>query len=161
MILNIEHDILVSGPDLETCEHHARLYFAKSQLVHYDSMELDQENSMNAVDPRFKDLVDKGIGANRRVLTELLVKLQNEGYATLQDVLSLPQGYQSKLLHTMSHLLDGFFGIDSKLYDIDEMSHWLTESRREELTKSPQTCWLLRVKAHLVYGQGFEKKEND
>jgi hypothetical protein len=157
MILNIEHNILVSGPDLTTCDHHVRLFFEKSQLVHYDSIEFDMSRCMNGADGRFEQLVEDGVAANRRVLSELLGKIKSEGIETLQDILTLPQGFQSKLLHTMSHLLDGFFGIDSKLYDIDEMSHWITDNRREQLKHSPETCWLMRVKAQSVYGQGFEK----
>jgi hypothetical protein len=157
VILNIEHDILVSGPDLSTCENHVRRYFEKSQLVHYDSIEFDPSHCINATEPGFMEQVDEGIVSNRQVLSELLNKLTNEGCTKLEDILELPQGFQSKLLHTMSHLLDGFFGIDTKFYDIDEISHWITDNRREQLARSPGTCWLLRVKARSVYGQGFEK----
>lgn len=158
MILNIEHDILVSGANFSTCENRVRLYFEKSQLVHYDSIEIDPSRCMNATEPDFLKLLEEGIASNRLVLTELLAKLKNEGSTELEDLINLPQGFQSKLLHTMSHLLDGFFGIDTKFYDIDEISHWITEKRREEIAQSPHTCWLLQVKAQSVYGQGFEKE---
>ena len=157
MILSIEHDLLVSGPDLATCEQHVHLYFEKSQLVHYDSIEIDHPHCMNATVPQFEKLLLQGINANRQILTELLGNLTKEGCESLQDILTLPQGFQSKLLHTMSHLLDGFFGIDSKFYDIDEISHWITDSRRKQINETPEMCWLLRIKAQSVYGQGFEK----
>ena len=158
MILNIQHAILVSGTDLPTCENRVRLYFEKSQLVHYDSIEINPGDCFNATDPEFEKLVDKGIAANKLVLADLLAKLKEEGCLSIDNILHLPQGFQSKLLHTMSHILDGFFGIDTKFYDIDEISHWITEKRREEITLSPQTCWLLQVNAQSVYGQGFEKE---
>ena len=158
MILFVDHDMLVSGSDLATCERHVRLFFAKSQLVHYDSVEIDRQHSVNGTDPRFNDYLQEALAENRRILRGLLAKLQEEGCATLEDVLELHQGFKSKLLHTISHLLDGFFGIDSRLFDIDEISHWLTEGRQRELAQRPESCWLLRVKAQLVYGQGFEKK---
>jgi hypothetical protein len=157
MILSIEHNLLVSGPDLETCVHHVRLFFEKSQLVHYDSIEIDHPHCMNATVPQFEKLIMQGVDANRQILSELLGKLTKEGCENLQDILTLPQGFQSKLLHTMSHLLDGFFGIDSKFYDIDEISHWITDNRRKQIKKSPETCWLIRITAQSVYGQGFEK----
>ena len=160
MILYIEHSMLVSGPDRETCEEHVRLFFEKSQLVHYDSIEFDQHASVNAGDPEFAGLLDKALAENHRVLAELMEKLQQEGCTTLEDVLSLEQGFKSKILHTMSHLLDGFFGIDSRLYDIDEISHWLTDDRRKNIRDAPERCWLLLVKARSVYGQGFEKKDD-
>lgn len=158
MILFAEHDLLVTGPDLDSCDRRARLFFAKSQLVHYDSVEVDRNHSVNGSDPRFNDLLEKAQAENRRILHELMTKLQEEGCSTLDDLLALPQGFKSKLLHTISHLLDGFFGIDSRFFDIDEISHWLTESRRQHLAARPAECWLLRIKAQMVYGQGFEKK---
>jgi hypothetical protein len=160
MILFVEHDMLVSGPDLTTCEQHIRLFFAKSQLVHYDSVEIDHQHSVNGTDTRFNKLLQGAIAENRRILGELLGKLQEEGCSTLEDLLALPQGFKSKLLHTISHLLDGFFGIDSRFFDIDEICHWLTEDRRRQLGERPEECWLLRVKAQMVYGQGFEKKSD-
>lgn len=158
MILFVDHDMLVSGPDLATCERHVRLFFAKSQLVHYDSVEIDRQHSVNGTDPRFHDLLQGAIAENHHILNELLGKLEEEGCTTLEDLLTLPQGFKSKLLHTISHLLDGFFGIDSRFFDIDEISHWCTENRRQQLAERPAECWLLRIKAQMVYGQGFEKK---
>lgn len=157
MILSVEHTMLASGPDQATCEHRVRLFFEKSQLVHYDSIEIDSKRCINAAAPEFEQLIAEAVADNRQVLSDLLDKLTKEGCENLQDILDLPQGFQSKLLHTMSHLLDGFFGIDSKFYDIDEISHWLTDSRRKQITESPETCWLVKVKALLIYGQGFEK----
>lgn len=159
MILFIDHLMLVSGSDRTTCEDHVRLFFDKSQLVHYDSVEIDQQETMNATDSRFTALLDKGLDENRRILAELLAKLRHEGCSSLDDLLTLEQGFKSKILHTISHLLDGFFGIDSRFFDIDEISHWITESRQQQMRERPEECWLLPVKAKLVYGQGFEKKE--
>jgi hypothetical protein len=157
MILFIEHDMLVSGPDLAACEHHVRMFFEKSQLVHYDSIEIDQTLCTNAAAPEFEQLLEEAVTSNRQVLSDLMGKLNREGCENLQDILMIPQGFQSKLLHTMSHLLDGFFGIDSKFYDIDEISHWITDNRRNQITEAAETCWLIKVRAQLVYGQGFEK----
>ena len=158
MILFSEHIMLVSGPDRETCEHHVRLFFEKSQLVHYDSIEFDYNSTVNGTDPRFTELLDNAVAENHRILEELLAKLQQEGCTSLTDLLLLEQGFKSKLLHTMSHLLDGFFGVDSHFYDIDEISHWITENRRREIHTSPAKCWLMMVKASSIYEQGFENK---
>lgn len=160
MILSMEHDLLVSGPDRETCEHHIRLFFDKSQLVHYDSIDFDRPRCVNGADPRFHDLLHSAIAGNRKILAELLAKLRDEGCTSLDDLLVMPQGFMSKLLHTMCHLLDGFFGVDSRFFDIDEISHWLTENRRKELERTPERCWLMRVRGKSVYGQGFEDRED-
>ena len=92
MILSIEHFILVSGPDLATCEHHIRLYFEKSQLVQYDSIEIDHSHCMNATDSTFEKLIKQGIDSNREIISDLLRKLNREGCTNLQDILTLPQG---------------------------------------------------------------------
>jgi hypothetical protein len=156
MILFMEHDLLVTAEKFADAEKRVRLFFDKSQLVHYDFVDVDREKSCNAADQRFSEGIAAGIADNKRILAELLAKLQDEGCRELADLLALPQGFQSKMLHTMSHLLDGFFGIDSKLFDIDEISHWITPNRRSEIEENPGRCWLIRVEAKSVYGEGFE-----
>ncbi len=157
MILFIEHDLMVSGPDLQTCSRHVQRFFKKSQLVRYDSVEVDLQNSVNGSDPRFVELINNAITQNNQILADLLSKLRNEDCNNLEDLLQLPQGFQSKLLHTMSHLLDGFFGVDSRFFDIDEISNWVTENRKKQIKESPDECWLVHVKAKSFYGGGFEK----
>ncbi len=161
MILKIKHDMLVTAQDLPSSENRIRSFFEKSQLVHYDSIEIYPSNCINATAPQFEERLEQLVDSNRQVLSRLLAKLNQEGCSNLQDLLTLPQGFQSKLLHTASHLLDGFFGIDSKFYDIDEISHWITDGRKRQIMSSPNTCWLIHVKAQSVYGQGFEKKNSD
>ena len=158
MILSIKHVMLVSDPDEERCRHHVRLFFEKSQLVHYDSIEFADQACINGTDPAFAQLLEQGLEENRRRLRRFLAKLKQEGCASLDDLLDLEQGFKSKLLHTTSHLLDGFFGIDSYFYDIDEISHWITAARQEQLERVPEECWLVRLTGKSVYGQGFEKK---
>ncbi|MDW7772910.1 MAG: hypothetical protein SCH71_08475 [Desulfobulbaceae bacterium] len=158
MILSIEHDLLVSGPDIQTCSQHARRFLEKSQLVHYDTVEIDLEHSMNGSDARFPEALDRSIARNHEILAQLLAQLKEEGCVDLDHLLLLSQGFPSKLLHTMCHLLDGFFGVDSFFFDIDEVSNWLTAPRQKQIRESPETCWLMHVKAKSFYGGGFEKK---
>jgi hypothetical protein len=158
MILRIEHDLMVSGQDLQTCSRRVQRFFERSQLVQYDSISVDLPHSINGADPRFEELLNRAIDQNRAVLADLLATVKKEGCREIDDLLHLPQGFQSKLLHVMSHLLDGFFGVDSRFFDIDEISNWVTASRRKKIRESPEECWLIRVKAESVYGGGFEKK---
>lgn len=160
MILTIEHDLLVSGPDLQTCCQHVQWFFEKNQLVRYDSVEVDRDQSIQGSDPGFEELLDRVLAKNQQILAELLTKLQNEGYVEMEDLLHLPQGFPSKLLHTMCHLLDGFFGVDSRFFDIDEASNRLTEHRRQQISESPEICWLIHVNAKSFYGGGFENKSS-
>lgn len=160
MILSIEHFMLVNGADLDSCSQRVRNFFNKSQLVHYDLVEVDREKSVHGTDPGFENALNMAIAKNHAILADLLNKLKGEGYTEMGHLLELPQGFQSKLLHTMCHLLDGFFGVDSRFFDIDEISNWLTENRRQQIHKSPEECWLIHVNAKSFYGGGFEKKSS-
>jgi hypothetical protein len=66
---------------------------------------------------------------------------------SLGDLESLPQGYQSKTLHTLTHLLDGFFGIDSHFYNLIEGSHGVSAGLRGKIDSSPGGYMLLAVRA--------------
>ncbi|HDO30421.1 MAG TPA: hypothetical protein ENG79_05115, partial [Desulfobacteraceae bacterium] len=132
MILSVRHSFMVTGPDLDTCGQHVRFFLDTTQLVRYDLVAIDPEHSIRGTDPRFQQELDLVAAANQAILAELLGELRQEGCRQLDDLLTLPQGFQSKLLHTMSHLLDGFFGIDSRFFDLDEDSHRITAKRRQQ-----------------------------
>ncbi|NIA05396.1 MAG: hypothetical protein GWP11_05445 [Proteobacteria bacterium] len=156
MILTVRHTFMVTGPDLDTCSQHVRFFLDTTQLVRYDLVEIDQEHSIRGTDPRFQQELDLVVAANQAILAELLGELRQEGCRRLDDLLTLPQGFQSKLLHTMSHLLDGFFGIDSRFFDLNEDSHRLTAKRRQQIKDTPDQCWLIGVTARSTDEQGFE-----
>jgi len=158
MIPTIEHDLMISGPNLDTCARHVNSFFKTTQLVHYDSVKIDRNRSICGTHPLFQEYLDIAISKNHKILAELLGELEEEGCTELKDILVLPQGFKSKLLHTISHLLDGFFGIDSRFFDINEVSHWITEKRLLQIQETPESCWLLRVTAQFSYGRGFENR---
>ena len=51
------------------------------------------------------------------------------------------------MLHVITHLLDGFFGIDSYFYNLVEDSHWVSEELRATIKTSPSRYWLIAVEA--------------
>ncbi|NOX80507.1 MAG: hypothetical protein GXP57_05370 [Deltaproteobacteria bacterium] len=159
MSLTVRHTFMVTGPDLDTCGQHVRFFLDTTQLVRYDSVEIDPEHSIRGTEPRFQQELDMVLAANQAILAELLGELQQEGCRQIDDLLTLPQGFQSKLLHTVSHLLDGFFGIDSRFFDLDEDSHRLTAKRRRQIKDAPEQCWLIGITARSAAKQGFEKKD--
>jgi len=71
--------------------------------------------------------------------------LQAEGAADPQTWTSLQQGYTTKLLHTTVHLLDGFFGVDSVLYNLVENSHQITKVLQEIIKNEPEQYWLVPI----------------
>ena len=71
------------------------------------------------------------------------------GVNRLDDIKNLEQGYKSKTLHTIAHLLDGFFGIDSCFFNLIEDSHWLSAALKDKIMENPGQYWL--VEAHPVF----------
>ncbi len=150
-----QHDILATAADLESATRRVRAFLEATPLVEYDRVGTDQPLCMNGGDVRFMNRIESAVAENRRLLTALLAELQHDGAIRLDDLAHLPQGYQSKLFHVIAHILDGFFGIDSRFYDLDENSHWLTDGRRRMLARNPEQCWLVRVRAALNGGTDF------
>ena len=147
MDLEASHEILVIGTDLESCRQKTLRFFAKNILVRYDSVTIVEEESVNGAHPRFWERVEAGEVANRMVLANMLADLKAEGFQQLDDIMQLRQGYQSKVFHTIAHLLDGFFGIDTSFYNLEDDSHWLSAARRQQIEATPHTCWLMKVAA--------------
>jgi len=139
------HEILVSGPDIETSRRKTRFFFDHNMLVRYDTVHIVE--AITAEHPEFWPRIERGEAANRKVLADLLAELAQEGYGQLEDIARMGQGYQSKIFHTIAHLLDGFFGIDTYLYNLEDDSHWLFPETRQKIADSPRDYWLLKVAA--------------
>ncbi|HFQ91173.1 MAG TPA: hypothetical protein ENK27_13960 [Desulfobulbus sp.] len=153
------HDILATGPDMESAGRRILGFLDATPLVRYHRLEFDREFSMNGRDDRLLPRVGEAVAENRRILDAMLAELRHEGLADLADLARLEQGYQSKLFHVIAHILDGFFGIDSRFYDLDESSHWLTGHRRRLLADMPEQCWLIRIRARLDGGTDFAGRQ--
>ncbi|MBS1113124.1 MAG: hypothetical protein H6Q92_887, partial [Nitrospirae bacterium] len=82
-----------------------------------------------------------------RILRGLIKELQVEGVMNLDDLNALPQGYKTKMLHVITHFLDGFFGIDTYFYNLVEDSHWVSEEMRRRIAENPSDFWLLSLDA--------------
>ncbi len=157
MNLRVRHTLLVSGEDLAACTKRALHFFETTQLVHYDDIRILEECSCSARSESFQTLLDEALQENRKRLKSLLTELEADGYTTLIDLLDLPQGYQSKILHTIAHIEDGFFGIDAGFFDLDESSYRVSERRKLEIRQQPDRCWLLTIAASSTGGNGFEQ----
>lgn len=146
MRLEAAHDLLVVGPDFEKSREYLRRFFAKTTLLRYDTVDMQEDESMSASGTDFWVRVDEGIARNRQGIEGLIGELKQLGFHSLEDILHIKQGFQSKIFHTAAHLLDGFIGIDTSFYSFAHDSHWLTEKQRDEIKGSPQDYWLVRVK---------------
>lgn len=165
MKLEVTHKILAMEPDLEKSSGHVLRFLDHTTLVQYDAVRVVEAESCSGSDPRFWPWLEQGLADNRKVLTQLTGELRAAGTKEFSDLLAMPQGFQSKIFHTMAHLLDGFFGIDSQFYSLPEDSHWLGDSLRKEIEANPEDFWLITVKAtleslehHTIAGlRSFEK----
>ena len=147
MALQNSHELLIFGTDFESCRKKALLFFSKNMLVHYDTVTVHENESVTAEDPSFWERISQGEAANRQIIKGLFEELQDEGYQGVNDFLTMGQGFQSKLFHTIAHLLDGFFGIDSVLYNLEDDSHWLAKTTRNKIQTSPGNYRLLKINA--------------
>jgi len=149
MKLEITHDVLVVGPDFARSRDYALRFFATTPLVRYDVVAVDEAASCPATHQDFWPRVAAGMRQNQEVLAELLGELKESGLRTLDDLLVLGKGYQSKLVHTVAHLVDGFFGIDTAFYNLADDAHSVSPQLRQEILANPGDYWLLRIKATL------------
>jgi hypothetical protein len=144
---NYCHEILARGADIAACKGKVLKFFENYPLVRYSDIEVKETESISALDPRFKRRLSNAIRKNHRILRDMIRELQREDVSTLDDLEKLPQGYKSKLLHTISHFLDGFLGIDTYFFNLEEDSHWVSDELRKSIKAAPSSYRLFSVKA--------------
>ena len=144
---NYYHEILVKGPDIAACRTRTLKFFKNYQLVRYSGIHINE--SISASDPGFSSRLLKAIDKNRQILHDLIKELQKEDVSTLDDLEELPQGYKSKMLHIITHFLDGFFGIDTYFFNLEEYSHWVSDKLQKGIEAAPSAYWLLAVEAEI------------
>ena len=145
MNVEVAHEFLVPGEEPEGCRARVKRFLETNQLLRYQEVEIPPESCVNALHPEFRPRLEAGIAANRRVLGRLLAELAEQGFGRTEELVNLEQGFASKTLHTIAHLLDGFIGIDSAFYNLADDSHWVSRVREELIKKEPQACHLVRA----------------
>nr|MBF0221200.1 hypothetical protein [Desulfobulbaceae bacterium] len=144
------HKMLCCADDYDAAQKHVRLFFEKSMLVTYDSVEVIRERSLVAVADTFWSELNSAIEQNRLVLNSYIQELKEAGCSSIDDCAALSNGYPSKLFHLIAHLLDGFIGIDSVFYCLPEDSHWLSASLKSAIESSPEKYWLIHAEGYFV-----------
>jgi hypothetical protein len=139
------HEMLVAGDSLESCRKQVVDYFARTQLVRYDRVTIDDSGSRRGSHQDFSRCVTEAIRKNRHILEGLADELKDAGGQTTAHLLNLPQGYPSKVLHILTHFLDGFIGIDSVFYNLIDDSHWLPQQTQQAISAKPDGYWLIPV----------------
>jgi hypothetical protein len=148
--LVILHDILIAGSDFESCRQRIKRFFGRSKLIRYDEVEVIENESINGTGVNFRARIQEGTNANQKVLGEFLANLKEEGFLSLDDLQGLEKGYLSKILHTIAHLQDGFIGIDSRFYNLEEDSHGVSRNLQQKIAASPQRYWILKTRGRIA-----------
>jgi hypothetical protein len=145
--MKFRYKVLASGPDFDACTRTVLSFFTAYQLVRYSHVTILKEDSLPATHPEFWNEIGKAVNENHLVLKQLIKELGNEGVTSLKDLEELPQGYKSTMLHTVTHFFDGFFGVDTSFYNLEEHSHWISEGLTEKMHASPGHFWFLSLEA--------------
>jgi hypothetical protein len=143
------HEILVRGSDFEACRQRVLDFFKKYQLVSYSQMTVIENHCLPSSHPNFAVRLKEAIQKNRQILQDLIGELQSEGVNTLHDLKDLPQGYKSKMHHVIAHFLDGFFGIDTYFYNLEEDSHWVSREFQQKIQAMPSNHWIISIEAKI------------
>ncbi|MFH2122953.1 MAG: hypothetical protein ABIJ50_05670 [Pseudomonadota bacterium] len=143
--LNQQHLFLATGNNLGQARQQTIHFINTTQLIVYRSNSIQDDKIRSASATDFWVEIDRGIAANRSFCRDLLNELQETGLTELEDLLNLQLGYPSKVLHILTHMLDGFIGTDSVFYNLVEDSHWLSETLRTTIHQNPESYWLIPV----------------
>jgi hypothetical protein len=145
--LKFHHEVLSSGSDFDACTRKVLSFFQEYQLVRYSQINILKEDSLPASHPEFWNKIEKAVLENHLVLKRLIEELGDEGVTSLKDLEELPQGYKSSMLHPITHFFDGFFGVDTYFYNLEEDSHWISEKLIKKMQASPVHFWILALEA--------------
>ena len=140
-----QHNILLGGESFVHCSDQVHKFFDLTSLVIYDCIEIQEEKSTSGLSADFFHLIELAEDKNRQRVQRLINELHQAGISTTRDLINLEQGYLSKTFHILSHLLDGFIGIDSHFYNLLDDSHWLSVNTRELISHNPAHYWFLHV----------------
>lgn len=140
-----QHKILVAGESFANCCDQVYKFFNLTSLVVYDCVQVIDNKCRSAMDSDFFDEISVAETKNHNTVNSLIDELQLAGAKNISDLRNLEHGYPSKLLHIVSHFLDGFIGIDSQFYNLLADSHWVNKDLQQDILASPGMYWLIHV----------------
>ncbi len=128
------------------CEKVER-FLDRTLLIHYDNISCVRVESCSAADKMFRQKVQHLVESNKKNMVTLIEEIQESGFHQIAELAEMKQGFESKLLHTLVHLVDGFIGVDSVLYNLIEDSHHISETLHRKIEQTPNRYWLIHVEA--------------
>ena len=145
MQLIASHLVLVSAPSINKGCAQVNDFFLNSLLVRYDKIDIRTEKCLGGSDKKFNGVLKKSIAANRKILRNFIEEFKKTGFQTAEDLACVKHGYPSKMLHIITHFLDGFIGIDSVFYNLIEDNHWVSEKTFRSIEAVPGNFWLIHL----------------
>lgn len=142
----ISHYFLVHSQSAQAAGRHVERYLAGNQLISYTEFFVRTEEVLNGTEDIFWETLGHGLAANTIFARRMLDHLKEEGVTSLDQLPDLEQGYVTKILHTLTHLLDGFIGIDSVFYNLVEDSHRVSAALSGTIHAHPAEYWLVPVR---------------
>ncbi len=146
------HMFLVRASDLEKAKQRVNRFLDRTMLIKYSAVKFNDSLSFSAEEDSFWKHLDRGIAENKETAAGFCQELVAHGYEKVEDLQSMPQGFESKVLHTLVHLLDGFIGVDSSFYNLVEDSHSVSQALREEIKENRDTYQLIYLDVGEVRG---------
>lgn len=143
------HEFLVKGIDIISAKERCLIFFERYQLVKYSNINIPENSAISAIDGNFFTRLQEAIEKNRQIILKLAEEIKSENILSLDDIITLPQGYKTKMLHVITHFMDGFFGIDTYFYNLEEDSHWVSEKMIDIIKNNPANYWLLYIEAEM------------
>ncbi|MBU1137518.1 MAG: hypothetical protein KKA76_00930 [Proteobacteria bacterium] len=120
-------------------------FLQTTELISYGLLNIDETGIMAGDSDVFWGNLWQGVGKNKAFSQQVLEELQRNGVREASDLLTVPLGYPSKLLHILAHMIDGFVGVDSAFYNLVEDSHWLGKKIETAICENPKQFWLIPV----------------
>lgn len=139
------HIVLVSAESYENACTQVQDFFDHTLLVRYDKIAIRKSKSYLGNSQEFSDELTKSIAANRNTLNRFVDEFAKTGFQQITDFKEVECGYPSKLLHIITHFLDGFIGIDTTFFNLIDDSHWLPDNTRKAIDKKPDHFWLIHL----------------
>ena len=143
------HTLLVFGNDYEACCRQACDFLKANKLLGYERLEVIEAESCSGADRNFRRRLNASIKKHRENISFLVNELNQVGFHSVYDIENMEQSYPSKVLHILSHLLDGYICVDSRFYNLIDRSHQVPPTTVASIRKLPQRYWLIRINGHL------------
>ncbi len=140
------HIFLVEAEDEAQGIQQVQHFLQSTQLIQCADFVVVNEDICAATQEIFIDLLQQKETENMKFAASQLTTLRDEGISTLEDLLTMKEGYLTKVLHTLSHILDGFIGVDSVMYNLVEDSHRVSSTLQEVISSQPERYWLIPIR---------------